>query len=144
MTEQAPTQVIPLLREDLTLGHREVETGRVRVHLSTTTEDRTVRAPVRHQLAEVERIAIGREVAEAPGIREEEDGTVLVVPVLEEILVTERRIILKEEIRIRRVTTTETIETTTALHSQVATVERLPPATPEPESRRTPGDGDDT
>ncbi len=144
MTEQGPAQVIPMLREYLTLGHREVETGRVRVHLATTTEDRTVRAPLRHQRAEVERVAIGREVAEAPGIREEEDGAVIVVPVLEEVLVTRRRIILKEEIRIRRVTTTEIVETTAALHSQVATVERLPAATPDPESRRPRGDGDDT
>lgn len=130
MTDQgagATDRAIPFLQEYLTLGHREVEAGHVRVHLATTTEDRTLHAPVNHQRAEVQRIAIGRVVAEAPGIREEEDGAVLVVPVLEEILVTERRIVLKEEIRIRRVTTTENVETTVALHSQAATIERLPP-----------------
>jgi len=134
------------LQEHLTLGHRRVETGPVRVHLATTTEDAPLREAVRHQRAEVQRVTIGREVAEAPGSREEEDGAVIVVPVLEEILVTARRIILNEEIRIRRVTTTKTIEKTVALHRQAATVERIPPAPrdgDDNDKRRTVGDGDD-
>ncbi len=149
MTERRPeatAQAIPLLEEHLTLGHRRVETGRVRVHLATTTEEARLREPAWHERVEIQRVAIGREVAEAPGIREEEDGAVLVVPVLEEILVTERRIVLKEEIRIRRVRTSETIEKTVALHSQTATVERLPPAPrdgPESQTRRDGGNGDD-
>jgi stress response protein YsnF len=128
-------QAIPLLQEHLTLDLRRVETGHVQVH-----------EPVRCERVAIERVAVGREVAEAPGVHEEEDGAVLVVPVLEEILVTERRIILKEEIRIRRVMTTETIEKTVALHSQAATVERLPPAPrdgSETQTRRSNGDGDD-
>ena len=149
MTESRPdatAEAIPLLQEHLTLGLRRVETGRVRIHLATTTEDAQVQEPVRRERVEIQRVADGREVSEAPGVREEEDGAVLVVPVLEEILVTERRIILKEEIRIRRVTTTQTIERTVALHSQTATVERLPPAPrdgPKSEMRRTGADGAD-
>lgn len=148
MTEREPdmaAQVIPLIQEHLTLGRRLVETGRVRVHLATTTQDAQVSKPVTQERVEIERRAIGREVAEAPGIREEEDGAVLVVPVLEEILVTQRRIILKEEIRIRRVATTGTIQKTVALHSQTATVERLPPPSrdgSETPARRDAGDGD--
>jgi uncharacterized protein (TIGR02271 family) len=145
VTESRPAataQAIPLLQEHLTLGLRRVETGRVRIHLATTTEDAQVHEPVRRERVEIQRVAVGREVAEAPAVREEEDGAVLVVPVLEEILVTERRIILKEEIRIRRVTTTETIEKTVALHSQTATVERLPPAPRDgPESDSPHGSG---
>lgn len=136
MTESRPdvtAQAIPLLREHLTLGLRRVETGRVRIHLATTSEDTQVQEPVRRERVEIQRVAVGREIAEAPGMREE-------------TVVTERRIILKKEIRIRRVTTTETIEKTVALHSQAATVERLPPAPrdgPETEMRRNRGDGAD-
>jgi uncharacterized protein (TIGR02271 family) len=149
VTEREPevtAQAIPLLQEQLTLDRREVEIGRVRVHLATTTENATLREPVWHERVEIQRVAIGRQVGEAPGVREEENGAVLVVPVLEEILVTERRIILKEEIRIHRVTTNETIEKTVALHSQTATVERLPPAPrngSEAPARREAGDADD-
>jgi uncharacterized protein (TIGR02271 family) len=119
-------QIIPLLEERLVVGRREVETGRVRVHLTTTTEDAAVREVLREERVEVERVPIGREVATAPAVREEEDGAVLVVPVLEEVLVVERRLVLKEELRIRRVSTSRTSEQTVPLRRQSATVERVP------------------
>lgn len=119
-------QIIPLLEERLVVGRREVETGRVRVHLTTTTEDAAVREVLREERVEVERVPIGREVATAPAVREEEDGAVLVVPVLEEVLVVERRLVLKEELWIRRVSTNRTSEQTVPLRRQTATVERVP------------------
>ena len=119
-------QIIPLFEERLVVERREVETGRVRVHLTTTTEDAAVREVLREERVEVERVPIGREVATAPAIREEEDGAVLVVPVLEEVLVVERRLVLKEELWIRRVSTNRTSEQTVPLRRQTATVERVP------------------
>ena len=119
-------QIIPLLEERLVVRRREVETGRVRVHLTTKTEDAAVREVLREERVEVERVPIGREVATAPAVREEEDGAVLVVPVLEEVLVVERRLVLKEELWIRRVSTNRTSEQTVPLRRQTATVERVP------------------
>jgi len=137
---------IPLIEERLTVGRRVVESGRVRVHLSTETEDALIRETLRGERMEVERVALGHEVTVAPAVREEEGGAVLVVPVLEEILVVERRLILKEELRIRRVATTETVEEIIALRRQVATLERLsaaaPQGSPDPQSRRDDGIGD--
>jgi uncharacterized protein (TIGR02271 family) len=121
---------IPLLEERLTVDRRVVESGRIRIHLSTETEDALIQETLRGERIEVERVALGHEVAVAPAVREEEGGAVLVVPVLEEILVVERRLILKEELRIRRIATTETVEATTALRRQVATLERLSVAAP--------------
>ena len=132
------TQIIPLLEERLIVERREVETGRVRVHLTTTTEDAAVREVLREECVEVERVPVGREVATAPAVREEEDGAVLVVPVLEEVLVVERRLVLKEELRIRRVSTSRTSEQTVPLRRQTATVERVPAQSddePEPHAR---------
>ncbi len=89
---------------------------------------------------------VGREVAAAPAAREEEDGAVLVVPVVEKVLVTERRLVLKEELRIRRVSTSSTSEQTVPLRRQTATVERLPArlgADPETNGRHD-GAGDPT
>jgi uncharacterized protein (TIGR02271 family) len=129
------TRTIPLLEERLAVGRRVVETGRVRVHLSTTTEDAVVREALRDERVEIKRVPVGREVAAAPAIREEEDGAVLVVPVLEEVLVVERRLVLKKELRIRRVSSRRTSEQTMPLRRQTATVERLPAqpdADPEP------------
>ena len=139
-------QIIPLLEERLVVGRREVETGRVRVHLTTTTEDAAVREVLREERVEVERVPIGREVATAPAVREEEDGAVLVVPVLEEVLVVERRLVLKEELWIRRVSTNRTSEQTVPLRRQTATVERVPaqPGDKSEPDARSHGAGDMT
>ena len=74
---------------------------------------------------------IDRELApgEAPPVpREEEDGKVFVVPVLEEVLVVEKRLVLREELRLRRTSDTQHVEQVVPVRRQTATVDRLPPA----------------
>jgi uncharacterized protein (TIGR02271 family) len=141
--------VLPLVEEALRVGKRRVETGRVRVSVSTETEERLLRETLRAERAEVERVPVGRELAEgeqAPAARREGDGTV-VVPVLEEVLVVERRLVLREEIRLRLVPVEEAVEQPVTLRRQRAAVERLPPsaaadgpdaAQPPPPSGKTP------
>ena len=127
--------VLPLVEEALRVGKRRVETGRVRVSVSTETEERLLRETLRTERAEVERVPVGRELAEgeqAPVARREEDGT-LVVPVLEEVLVVERRLVLREEIRLRLVPVEEPVEQPVTLRRQRAVVERLPPPSAEAE-----------
>ncbi len=121
--------VLPLVEEALRVGKRRVETGRVRVSVNTEVEDRVVRETLRSERAEMERVPVGRELAEgepAPAVRQEPDGTV-VVPVLEEVLVVERRLVLREEIRMRLVAVEEAVEQPVAVRRQRASVERLPP-----------------
>jgi stress response protein YsnF len=132
---------LPLVEEALRVGKRVVETGRVRVSVATETEERLVRETLRTERAEVERVPIGRELAEgeeAPATRQEEDGTV-VVPVLEEVLVVERRLVLREEIRLRLVAAEEAVEQPVTLRRQRAEVERLPTsAADDPDADGTP------
>jgi stress response protein YsnF len=52
------------------------------------------------------------------------------VPVLEEVLVVEKRLVLKEELHIRRRATTETVEVPITLRKQRAVVERIDPDKP--------------
>ncbi|MBL6081888.1 DUF2382 domain-containing protein [Belnapia sp. T18] len=84
---------------------------------------------------EVERVTLGQGVATVPAVREEVNGAVLVVPVLEEILVVERQLVLKEAPRVRCTATTETVEKTVPLRRQVAHVERLSAADPKEQPR---------
>ena len=121
--------VIPLVEESLLVGKREVETGRVRVSVTTDVQEQVVRETLRSEKTEIERVLVGREIAEgeqAPTVRQEPDGTV-VVPVLEEVLVVERRLVLKEEIRMRVLAVDEAVEQPVAVRRQRASVERLPP-----------------
>ena len=121
--------VLPLVEEALLVGKRRVETSRVRVSVSTEIQEQVVRETLRTERTELERAPIGRELAEgepAPAMRQEPDGTV-VVPVLEEVLVVERRLVLREEIRMRVVAVEEAVEQPMTVRRQRASVERLPP-----------------
>ena len=131
MNEQ-DREVIPLVQEDIVISKRQLETGRVRVSVSTEVQEEVVRETLRSERAELARVPVGRELAEgepAPTMRQEPDGTV-VLPVLEEVLVVERRLVLREEIRMRLVAADEAVEQPVAVRRQRASVERLPPLAP--------------
>jgi stress response protein YsnF len=69
-------------------------------------------------------VPIGRVVRVAQSVRTGDD--VMIVPVLEEILVVRRQLVLKEELHIRRVET-EAVPVPVTLRKQRAIVEREAP-----------------
>jgi uncharacterized protein (TIGR02271 family) len=93
-------QVIPLAREELEVKTRTVERGRIRVRKTVRSREELVEQPLQHDEVTVERVAVNREVDAPPQPRYERDA--LVIPVIEEVLVTRRQLVLKEEIYIRR------------------------------------------
>ena len=120
------TQTIELLEETLRVAKRTVEHGRVRVSVLTETEQRQVRETLRSSRVEVEHVAVGRrlEAGEAmPQSRTEND--VLIIPVVEEMLVMEKRLVVVEEMHIRIVQSQEEVEQAVPLRRQRAVVERL-------------------
>jgi stress response protein YsnF len=139
-------ETMPLAEERLAIDRRVAETGRVRVRVVTDVEEARVREALRSEAIEVERVAVGRELAAGeapPGPREEEGGAVLVVPVLEEVLVVEKRLVVKEELRLRRVAASETVEQAIPLRHQRAEVERLSPAAGDDAGAHAAGGRDD-
>ncbi len=120
--DDGPDIVIPLLVEDAVIEKRRFQTGAVRVSLTTTQHERRIDEELTHERIVVERVPVGRVVEIAPPVREEGDTTIL--SVVEEVLVLERRLVLKEEVRIKRVRTTETHHETVQLREQFATVSR--------------------
>ncbi|MCR0982092.1 YsnF/AvaK domain-containing protein [Roseomonas populi] len=127
MTDEASAEtVLPLVEEALRIEKRAVETGRVRVSLSTETVEEVLRETLRTREAEVERRPVGRTVTEVPKVRQ--DGNVLIIPVVEEVLVVEKRLVLREEIHLRLSDTETTVERPATRRVQHAVVERVPPA----------------
>ena len=116
--------VLPIVEETLHLGTRERVTGKVRVSTTTDIVEEIARADLRSDLVDVTRVAVGRQVDAVPEVRTE--GDVVIVPVVEEILVVEKRLVLKEELHIRRRVETESVEVPVELRKQRAVVERLP------------------
>jgi uncharacterized protein (TIGR02271 family) len=118
--------VLSLLEEEARVSKREVVTGRVRVRTVTDTTEELVRQELQGEHIEVERVPIDTLLepgAPPPKVRTE--GNVTILPVLEEILVVEKRLLIKEELRIVRQTTKEVTEVPVALRKQRAVVERL-------------------
>lgn len=113
---------IPIVEEEIRIDKRLVETGRVQVRTFVEEEQVHVADALRREVVDVERVAIGREVAVAPTVREE--GEFLIVPVVEERLVIEKRLFLVEELRLRRTTLTIPVEADATRRVMRAEVER--------------------
>ena len=126
--------VIELLEETVSVAKRVVEGQTVRIATTTRAREHLVEEALARETVEVERVTIGRVVETAPAIREE--GEFIIVPIMEEVLVVERRLVLKEEIRLKRVRTTELHRETVQLREQSATVSRVEPETLSPTQKR--------
>lgn len=118
-------QVLRLAAEELVLAKHAVETGRLRVETVTREKEVLVDEPLERVRYEVSRVSIGREVEATPEIRHE--GDVTIIPVVEEIVVVQRRLVLKEEIHLTRIGTTEQHRESVVLRHEEAIVTRLPP-----------------
>ncbi|MCJ2005840.1 YsnF/AvaK domain-containing protein [Methylobacterium sp. J-092] len=120
--------MLPLLAETARIDKRAVETGRVRVSTRTETVDQILRETLRSDHVGVTRVPINRTLTEGetPPVVREEDG-VTIIPILEEILVVEKRLVLKEEVLVRRTTAAEDVEVPVTLRKQHAVVERVDP-----------------
>lgn len=121
MSEQE-TEIIPLVQEDIVISKRELETGRVRVRTEVQWHTGHARADLFRDHVEVERVPVGREIESVPPVRE--DGDTVVIPVVEEILVVEKRLVLKEEVRLKRVRSVEHMDEPVRLRVMEAVVER--------------------
>ncbi|MDQ3133688.1 MAG: YsnF/AvaK domain-containing protein [Acidobacteriota bacterium] len=117
------TVVVPLVAEELNVRKQQVETGRVRVVKTVREHEEVIDEPLMQEEINVERVAINRAVDAPPPVRYE--GATMVVPLLEEVLVIEKRLMLKEELRItKRMVETHKPQRVT-LRREEATIERL-------------------
>jgi len=121
----AELHVLPLLSEELSVSRRLIETGIVKVATVTHGREVLVDEPVVHERVEVERIAVGRFIDTFPDVREEGDTTI--IPVVEEVIVVEKRLVLKEEVHLRRVRVTEQHQELVVLREQDAVITRNKP-----------------
>ncbi len=93
--------------EELRAGTREREAGSMKVRKRVRTDRERIEVPVKHEEVSVERVPVSGEATEAQ-IGEDEVS----VPVTEEEVVTDKRAVAKEEVRLRKdvVEDTEVVE----------------------------------
>jgi len=115
--------VIPVIREELRVTRREVERGGVRVHKRVEEREEVVDQPTYREEVTVERVTLGQPIEQEIGSRQE--GDTLIIPVLEEMLVVEKRLVLKEEIRITKRRIEETEQARIVLRQEHVEIEEL-------------------
>ncbi len=133
---QPQERTLPIYVEELDVSRRRVATALVRATTMTHSRERLVEEDLVHERVEVERVAIGRVVDAVPPVRVEGDTTIL--SVVEEEVVVERRLVLKEEVHVRRVRTTEHHVETVVVREQDVAVTRTPLEGSPPSAQPTP------
>jgi stress response protein YsnF len=114
---------VQLLEERANIDKRTVTKGKVRIVTHTETAEELVRAVLEGEEADVVTVELDQTVTGLPPRIRTEDG-LTIIPVLDEVLVVEKRLVLKREIRTRMRATSETVEIPVNLRKQRATVER--------------------
>lgn len=94
------TIVVPVIVEDLDVQMRRVETGAVRLTKTVHEREELIDEPLWQEKVEVKRVSINRMVDGPLSVRHE--GDTMIVPILEEVLVVEKRLMLTEELHISK------------------------------------------
>lgn len=92
--------VIPVIQEQVLVGKRVVETATIAVKKTVTEGPEPVHVVVAHDETSVERVPVNRIVEKAPEIRYE--GDTMIIPVMKEVAVVEKKLMLVEELRVTR------------------------------------------
>ena len=140
--------VVPVREEVLVPTTRPIELGEVLIHKRVETVPYETLVDVTRDDVVVERIALNQPVDAVPAPRQE--GETLVIPVVEEVLVTEKRLMLREEIRVTRRQLTEQVPIRDTVRREVVEIEdpdaagrRAGPSSPSAAAPASPADAGD-
>jgi len=92
--------VIPVIEEQVQVGKRKVETGVTRITKKVQEREEVIDQPLLQEEVHVDRVPVNRFVDESVPVRQEKGKTI--VPVFEEVLIVEKRLLLKEELHITK------------------------------------------
>lgn len=115
--------VVPILEESVVVTKRTVDRGGVRITKLVHESEEIVDELLRQERVTVERVAINQPVDHTPTVRRE--GDTLVIPILEEVVVVEKRLMLKEEIRVTMQQTNRRQPQSVTVRREEAVIERI-------------------
>ena len=115
--------VVPLYAEEVTVERRSVAGDTIQVRTVTREREHLINETLTHGTVAVERVPIGHYVETVPEIREEEDT--IIIPVVEEVIFVEKKLLLKEEVHIRRARRSEPFQESVTLREQAAVITRV-------------------
>jgi uncharacterized protein (TIGR02271 family) len=98
--EHGKSVVLPVVEETVRIGKRVRETGRTAVHVTPRERTERVDVPLAREEVHVARVRVDRFVDAPPPVRQE--GDVTIVSVVEEVVVVQKRLRVKEELHITK------------------------------------------
>ena len=120
--------VVPVVEEHVRVEKQVVETGRVHIRKTVREQSQDVEVPLMSEELEVRRVEVGRVVDDPKNPpRPRQEGDTYIVPVLEEVAVVEKRLVLREELHIHRKQQQTVHRETVDVRQEEAHVDRLPP-----------------
>jgi uncharacterized protein (TIGR02271 family) len=130
VSKETPTDegavTIPVHQEELKFGTRTVDTGRgVRIQKSVTERPFHIDEMLRHDELSVTHVPIDKIIASADVPASRYEGDTLIIPIVEEVLVVERRLRIKEELHITKAQRETRHVETVFLKSEEVSVERF-------------------
>lgn len=103
--DDATTTVIPVIQEELSVEKYVRETGKVRISKRISEHEEIVDEPLFREEVQVERVPVNQFVESLPPVRNE--GGIMIIPVVEEQIFIQKRLVLVEELHVRK----QTVET---------------------------------
>lgn len=119
---------IPVVEEQLAVDKRRRQTGTVRVEKTAHEEEVPIEAEVAVEEVVVHRVPVDR-LVDSP-VPDRREGDTLIVSVMEEVMVVEKRLKVVEEIHISRRRRTRHLRRTATRRRETVRVEREEPKTP--------------
>ena len=123
-TDETKSTVIPVIQEQARVEKKEVETAKVKVQKKVIEVEKNIDIPLLQEGYDVQRIPINQYVETHPPVREE--GDKIIIPVVREVLVVEKRLELVEEVHVIKRNTTVNHTETFTLKKEEVNVERIP------------------
>ncbi len=124
-TELSEEIVIPVVAEELSIERQRVKRGTVRVHKRIATREEVVDEPTIREEIHIEHVPVNALVENEPP-QPRTEGDVFIIPIIEEVLVVERRLLVREEVRISRRRTRVSNPQRVTLRREYVEVERIP------------------
>jgi uncharacterized protein (TIGR02271 family) len=116
--------ITPVIEEQFRVDKKTVETGLIRLSKQVTEHEETFTVPLIHEEIEVERVPINQLIESQPlAIRYE--GETMIIPIIKEVAVIEKRLMLVEELRLIKRQHREQTTQSVNLRKEAVSIERI-------------------
>ena len=125
-SEDSPS--LNVLQEQVNIDKETVVSGKVVIRKNVQEENEMITVPVSHEEVKIKKVAINKYVDTAPEIRYE--GETTIIPVIKEVLIVEKKLLLVEEVHVTKNVVTQTTEHTIPVRKEEVSVEHHTRNTP--------------